>query len=66
MIDCVYVTKQFQKDVDRARNNLQKLEMGPRANVPKKGVERLEGPKVIERHETRQHTFHLLLGVKLV
>ena len=54
---CSYVTKQFQKDVDRAKNNLQKLEMGPQANIPTKGTERPTDPKVIDRHEATHLPF---------
>ena len=54
---CSYVTKQFQKDVDRSRTNLQKLELGPEPVAQKKGMEKPTDPRAIERHEATHLPF---------
>ena len=54
---CSYVTKQFQKDVDRSRTNLQKLELGPEPVLQKKGMEKPTDPRAIERHEATHLPF---------
>ena len=61
---CSYLSKQFQKDVDRSKNNLQKLERGPQPLLQTKGAERPTDPKVIEQHEASRLPF--LLGVMFV
>ena len=54
---CSYLSKQFQKDVDRSKNNLQKLERGPQPLLQAKGVEKPTNPKLIEQHEATHLPF---------
>ena len=54
---CAYLFQQYQKDVDRAKNSLQKQMLGPQPQLQEKAVDKPTDERELERHATTHLPF---------